>query len=133
MTITQGFLTFVTKTQGLQDKTNAYPPSGPKSKPSGPQEICVPSLGTTPKNFYSAYNNQIFKTRPTPKNCKTVTLLRQKTACQNKIAPFFFTYFVFLRRRKLILPKPLQYMDFFQFFEFNLISNPYFLVLKVLF
>ena len=34
VTKTHHFLPFVTKTQGLRDKTNSYPPSGPKSKPS---------------------------------------------------------------------------------------------------
>ena len=51
-TKTQGFLKWVTKTQGLRDKTNSYPPEGPKSKPEGPQEIFVPSRGTTPKKFW---------------------------------------------------------------------------------
>ena len=34
VTKTHYFLPFVTKTQGLRDKTNSYPPSGPKSTPS---------------------------------------------------------------------------------------------------
>ena len=67
VTKTQDFLPWVTKTQGLRDKTNSYPPEGPKSKPEWPQEIFVPSWGTKATKFWFWMTKIDFKRYQGPK------------------------------------------------------------------
>ena len=103
VTKTQHFLPFMTKTQGLRDKTNSYPPSGPKSKPSWPQEIFVPSLGTNSTKFWFFVTKIVFKRHQGPKKGpKTLSLyLLRKKSLSKKTKMFFFGFwsFYFVRVR----------------------------------
>ena len=98
VTKTQHFLPFVTKTQGLRDKTNSYPPSGPKSKPSWPQEIFVPSLGTDSTKILILCDKNRFQKVSRPKNGpKTLSfyLLRKKSLSKKRKC-FFLVSEVFI-------------------------------------
>ena len=98
VTKTQHFLPFVTKTQGLRDKTNSYPPSGPKSKPSWPQEIFVPSLGTNSTKFWFFMTKINFKRYQGPKTAQKPCHFTssEKKACQkNENVFFWFLKFLF--------------------------------------
>ena len=86
VTKTQHFLPWVTKTQGLRDKTNSYPPEGPKSKPEWPQEIFVPSWGTKATKFWFWMTKIDFKRYRGPKKGqKTLSfyLLSKKKPVKN--------------------------------------------------
>ena len=86
VTKTQHFLPWVTKTQGLRDKTNSYPPEGPKSKPEWPQEIFVPSWGTKVTKFWFWMTKIDFKRYQGPKRGqKTLSfyLLSKKKPVKN--------------------------------------------------
>ena len=98
VTKTQHFLPFMTKTQGLRDKTNSYPPSGPKSKPSWPQEIFVPSLGTNSTKFWFFMTKINFKRYQGPKTAQKPCHFTssEKKACQkNENVFFWFLKFLF--------------------------------------
>ena len=102
VTKTHHFLPFVTKTQGLRDKTNSYPPSGPKSKPSWPQEIFVPSLGTNSTKFWFFMTKINFKRYQGPKTAQKpchFTSSEKKPVKKTKMFFFGFWSFYFVRVR----------------------------------
>ena len=122
VTKTHHFLPWVTKTQGLRDKTNSYPPEGPKSKPEWPQEIFVPSWGTKATKFWFWMTKIDFKRYRGPKKAKkpchfTSSAKKSLSKTPKMFCLGFSSFYVVRVRFSLYCGRK---YDFFQVFCFQL-------------
>ena len=102
------FLSLTLKNLEFLSLDSNYPPSGPKSKPSWPQEIFVPSLGTNSTKFWFFMTKINFKryqgTQTAQKPCHFTS--SEKKACQKNENVFFLVSEVFILCAFLFLDIP---------------------------